>query len=191
MCWMPRSTDGRSATAAASTAENPARTSGSVTSAPRSLDTPLITAECTEFASWNRHASPPRQAANVSISQPISFSAGTYTSRFSNTVSCSTDMPSAWVNSTISGCCQSVMKPGGVSVCTAAPAPPRVYHPGASEGDPREPVAGQPAGRAAQPRHALDDDPPVRAELDIRAHPLQEQRELDPLGFGGRVAEHR
>ena len=117
---MPRSTEGRSATAAASTAENPARTSGSVTSAPRSLDTPLITAECTEFVSWNRHASPPRQAANVSISQPISFSAGTYTSRFSNTVSCSTDIPSAWVNSTISGCCQSVMNPGWVSVCTAA-----------------------------------------------------------------------
>src|ERR1700751_2930990 len=113
MCWMPRSTDGRSATAAASTAENPARTSGSVTSAPRSLDTPLITAECTEFVSWNRPASPPRQAANVSISQPICFSAGTYTRRFSNTVSCSTDIPSAWVNSTISGCCQSVMKPGG------------------------------------------------------------------------------
>ncbi len=29
-------------------------------------------------------------------------------------------MPSAWVNSTISGCCQSVMNPGWVSVCTAA-----------------------------------------------------------------------
>ena len=120
MWWMPRSTDGRSATAAASTAENPARTSGSVTSAPTSLDTPLMTAECTEFVSWKRHAGPPRQAANVSISQPIFCSAGTYTSRFSNTVSCSTDIPSAWVNSTISGCCQSVMNPGWVSVCTAA-----------------------------------------------------------------------
>jgi len=120
MWWMPRSTDGRSATAAASTAENPARTSGRVTSAPRSLDTPLITAEWTELVSWNRHADPPRQAANVSISQPSFCSAGTYTSRFSNTVSCSTDMPSAWVNSTISGCCQSVMNPGCVSVCTAA-----------------------------------------------------------------------
>ena len=29
-------------------------------------------------------------------------------------------MPSAWVNSTISGVCQSVMKPGCTSVCTAA-----------------------------------------------------------------------
>ena len=29
-------------------------------------------------------------------------------------------MPSAWVKSTISGVCQSVMKPGCTSVCTAA-----------------------------------------------------------------------
>ena len=63
--------------------------------------------------------------------------------------------------------------------------------PGHQVGERLEPVAGQPPGRAAQPRHALDDDPPVRAELDVRAHPLQEQRELDHLGFGGRVAQHR
>src|SRR4029077_4129583 len=151
---MPRSTEGRSATAAASTAENPARTSGSVTSAPRSLDTPLITAECTEFVSWKRHAGPPRQAANTSISQPIFCSAGTYPSRFSNTVSCSTDIPSAWVNSTISGCCQSVMKPGGVSVSTAA--------------------GGNPDGadRGAQPRWRRRGYPLV-GDLDLRAHPGQ------------------
>ena len=39
-------------------------------------------------------------------------------------------------------------------------------------------------------RHALDDDAPVGAELDLRAHPLQEQRELDDLRLGGRVAQH-
>ena len=72
------------------------------------------------FPSWKRQAGPPRQAANTSISQPIFCRAGTYTRRFSNTVSCSTDIPLACVNSTISGCCQSVMKPGWVSVCTAA-----------------------------------------------------------------------
>ena len=39
-------------------------------------------------------------------------------------------------------------------------------------------------------RHALDDDAPVGAELDVGAHPLQEQRELDDLRLGGRVAQH-
>ena len=39
--------------------------------------------------------------------------------RSSNTVSCSTDMPSAWVMSTNSGDCQSVMNPGWVSVWMA------------------------------------------------------------------------
>ncbi len=79
-----------------------------------------MTAEWAEFPSWKRHAGPPRQAENTSISQPICCSAGTYTRRFSKTVSCSTDIPSAWVNRTIRGCCQSVMKPGWASVCTAA-----------------------------------------------------------------------
>ena len=120
MWCTPFRVDGLSATEAASTAEKPARTSGSVTSAPRSLDTPRMTAEWAEFPSWKRQAGPPRQAENTSISQPIFCSAGTYTRRFSKTVSCSTDIPSAWVNSTIRGCCQSVMKPGWVSVCTAA-----------------------------------------------------------------------
>ena len=63
--------------------------------------------------------------------------------------------------------------------------------PGHQVGERLEPVAGQPPRRAAQPRHALDHDPPVRAQLDLRAHPLQEQRELDHLGLGGCVPEHR
>src|SRR4051794_1995119 len=120
MWWTPRRVDGPSAAEAASTAEKPARTSGIVTSAPVSFETPRTTAEWTELLSWNRQAGPPRQALKTSISQPIFFSAGTYTRRFSKTVSCSTDMPSAWVNRTISGCCQSVMYPGGVSVWTVA-----------------------------------------------------------------------
>ena len=33
-----------------------------MTSAPRSLDTPLIMVECTAFVSWKRHADPPGQA---------------------------------------------------------------------------------------------------------------------------------
>ena len=74
---MPCSIDGPSATAAAMTDENPARTSGIVTSAPRSFDTPRTTAECLALVSWNRQAGPPRQVSNSSISPPMSVSAST------------------------------------------------------------------------------------------------------------------
>ena len=55
---MPWRVDGPSAAAAAITEENPARTSGMVTSAPCSFDTPRTTAECTADESWNRQAGP-------------------------------------------------------------------------------------------------------------------------------------
>ena len=74
---MPRSSDGPSAPAAAMTDEKPARTSGIVTSAPCSLDTPRTTAECTALVSWNRHAGPPRHVSYSSISQPIWVRAST------------------------------------------------------------------------------------------------------------------
>ena len=64
--------------------------------------------------------------------------------------------------------------------------------PGHQVGERLEPVAGQPPVEAPRSRGTpFDDDPPVRAELDLRAHPLQEQRELDHLGLGGRVPQHR
>src|ERR1700733_6278377 len=62
MWCTPFKVDGLSATEAASTAEKPARTSGSVTSAPCSLETPRMTAEWAEFPSWTRQGGPPRPA---------------------------------------------------------------------------------------------------------------------------------
>ncbi len=62
--------------------------------------------------------------------------------------------------------------------------------PGDQVGEGLEAVAGQPGGRGLELAHALDHDAPVRAELDLRPHPLQEQRELDDLRLGGRVAQH-
>ncbi len=74
---MPCRVDGPSAAAAAMTEENPARTSGMVTSAPWSFDTPRTTAECTADESWKRQAGPPRQVSNSSISPPMALTAST------------------------------------------------------------------------------------------------------------------
>ncbi len=52
-------------------------------------------------------------------------------------------------------------------------------------------VALQAGAGAAQPRHALDHDAAVRAELDAGAHALQEQRQLEDLGLGRRPPDDR
>ena len=44
------------------------------------------------------------------------------------------------------------------------------------------PVSDQPGRCAAQPRHTFDNDPTGRAQLDMRAHSLPEQRELHHPG---------
>ena len=61
------------------------------------------------------------------MSAPIFTSASVKPSRFSYTVSCTTEVPSACVSATMSGCCQSVMKPGctSVSTVTGFRGPPR------------------------------------------------------------------
>ena len=43
----------------------------------------------------------------------------------------------------------------------------------------------------AEIRHAFDDDAPVGAQLDARAHALQEQRQLEHLRLGGGAPDHR
>ena len=139
-------------------------------------------------------------------------------------------MPSAWVISTMSGGCQSVMNPGWVSVCTAdgrsdvalalihsslissvgahllqrvdggdhavlvAAADPHLaagHQPGHEVAERLEAVALQ-AWRSAP---LSDSTPSITKRRSGRsamlgAHALEEQRQLDDLGLGGRVVEH-
>ena len=65
------------------------------------------------------------------------------------------------------------------------------HEPGHEVAERLEAVALQGGGGAVQRLDALDHEPPVGAERDLRAHALEEQRQLHHLGLGGGVVDHR
>ena len=65
------------------------------------------------------------------------------------------------------------------------------HEPGHQVAERLEAVALQGGGGAAERLDALDHEAAVGPERDLRAHALEEQRQLHDLGLGGRVVDHR
>ena len=68
---------------------------------------------------------------------------------------------------------------------------PPGHQPGHQVAEGLEAVALQVGGRPVQRLDALDHEAAVGPQGDVRAHALEEQRQLDDLGLGGRVVDHR
>ena len=117
----PRNRLGPSAAAAAITLENPARTSGISTSAPRSLDTPRTTAECRLLVSWKRQAGPAQAAGEQGdLAAHLLQRRNVHEPVLVDRLVQHRHPLRLGEEHHQSGVCQSVMKPGCTSVCTAA-----------------------------------------------------------------------